>query len=260
LKDAAWIKPFTVKSDQEILPQTIYEMFSKAAARRILTGHILAMKFYPLLRMKELVQRPDMAGTWEKEFKFFIADSGTSLTSFTALNYKLLTEWMETSPSQVLAAIEGVSPTTIRNRLHTARESGLIGKPGSGKTSLLISFLTAKASNKVYRKCFDNILLVMPSHSRNSLKDNIFEHHPEEKMYNELNTESITDIYQKLTSYSDENENTLLILDDVGASLKDNTILKTLKTIIYNRRHLKCKIVMLIQSYKSSPLDISIHV
>ena len=96
----------------------------------------------------------------------------------------------------------------------------------------------------------------MPTHSRNSLKNNIFEYHPEEKMYDELNTDSITDIYQKLKSYSDENENTLLILDDVGASLKDHTILKSLKTIIYNRRHLKCKIVMLIQSYKSSPLDI----
>ena len=46
----------------------------------------------------------------------------------------------------------------------------IIGKPGSGKTSLLISFLSAKGSNKIYRKCFDNILLVMPSHSRNSLK------------------------------------------------------------------------------------------
>jgi KaiC/GvpD/RAD55 family RecA-like ATPase len=132
----------------------------------------------------------------------------------------------------------------------------IIGKPGSGKTSLLISFLTTKGSNKIYRKCFDNILLVMPTHSRNSLKNNIFEHHSEEKMYDELNTNSITDIYEKLKSYSDENENTLLILDDVGASLKDNSILKSLKTIIYNRRHLKCKIVMLIQSYKSSPLDI----
>ena len=132
----------------------------------------------------------------------------------------------------------------------------IIGKPGSGKTSLLISFLSAKGVNKIYRKCFDNILLVMPSHSRNSLKNNIFEHHSEEKMYDELNNDSISDIYQKLKSYSDENENTLLILDDVGASLKDHTILKSLKTIIYNRRHLKCKIVMLIQSYKSSPLDI----
>ena len=68
--------------------------------------------------------------------------------------------------------------------------------------------------------------------------------------------ESINDIYTKLQNYSAENENTLLILDDEGASLKDNTIQKVLKTIIYNRRHLKCKIVMLIQSYKPSPLDI----
>ena len=132
----------------------------------------------------------------------------------------------------------------------------IIGKPGSGKTSLLISFLTAKGANKIYRKCFDNILLVMPTHSRNSLKNNIFEHHSEDKMYEELNIESITDIHNKLKMYSAEEENTLLILDDVGASLKDSSILKMLKTIIYNRRHLKCKIVMLIQSYKSSPLDL----
>ena len=75
-------------------------------------------------------------------------------------------------------------------------------------------------------------------------------------MYEELNIESITDIHNKLKMYSAEEENTLLILDDVGASLKDSSILKMLKTIIYNRRHLKCKIVMLIQSYKSSPLDL----
>ena len=132
----------------------------------------------------------------------------------------------------------------------------IIGKPGSGKTSLLISFLTSKGSNKIYRKCFDNILLVMPTHSRNSLKNNIFKDHVEDKMYDELNVDSITDIHNKLQSYSGEDENTLLILDDIGASLKDSSILKLLKTIIYNRRHLKCKIIMLIQSYKSIPLDI----
>jgi len=132
----------------------------------------------------------------------------------------------------------------------------IIGKPGSGKTSLLISFLTSKGSNKIYRKCFDNILLVMPTHSRNSLKNNIFKDHVEDKMYDELNVDSITDIHNKLQSYSGEDENTLLIFDDIGASLKDSSILKLLKTIIYNRRHLKCKIIMLIQSYKSTPLDI----
>jgi len=132
----------------------------------------------------------------------------------------------------------------------------IIGKPGSGKTSLLVGFLTCKGENKIYRKCFNNVLVVMPTVSRNSLKKNIFEDHPEDKLYDELSLESINDIYQKLKTYSEKKENTLLILDDVGASLKDNSIQKILKTIIYNRRHLKCKIVMLVQSYKSSPLDI----
>jgi hypothetical protein len=85
--------------------------------------------------MKEIVLKPDMAGLWDKEFKFYNNETGISLTTFTAMNYKMLTEWLETSPSQVLAAIEGVSPSTIRNRLNSAREAGVIGKPGSGKRS-----------------------------------------------------------------------------------------------------------------------------
>jgi hypothetical protein len=51
-------------------------------------------------------------------------------------------------------------------------------------------------------------------------------------------------------------ENTLLILDDIGAVLKSKEIQKQLRLIIYNRRHLKCQIWMLLQSYISCPLEI----
>ena len=74
---------------------------------------------------------------WDKEFKFYNGNPEGSLTNYTALNYKILTEWLESAPSQVLALIEGVSPSTIRNRLHSAREAGVIGKPGSGKRSTI---------------------------------------------------------------------------------------------------------------------------
>jgi len=134
--------------------------------------------------------------------------------------------------------------------------NGVIGKPGSGKTSLLISFLQGKGDSKVFRKVFNNILLVMPATSRNSLKKNVFEKHPEEKMYEELTYESITDIYSKLDEASKEKETTLLILDDVGASLKDNIIQKLLRKIIFNRRHLKVNIFMLLQSFMSCPKEI----
>ena len=58
-----------------------------------------------------------------------------SLTKFTAISYKALTDWLETSPAQLLASVEGVSVTTIRNRIYAAREIGAIEKPGAGVRS-----------------------------------------------------------------------------------------------------------------------------
>ena len=134
--------------------------------------------------------------------------------------------------------------------------TGLIGKPGSGKTSVVISWLTGKGKNKVFRKVFDHILLVMPESSRKSLKKNIFEKHDEEKMFEELTSNSINTIYEMLLQSSKENEKTLLILDDVGASLKRSDIQTMLKRIIFNRRHLKCHIVLMLQSFTTAPLVI----
>lgn len=128
-----------------------------------------------------------------------------------------------------------------------------IGKPGSGKTSLLISFLNNK---NVYKKVFNNVLVVMPSSSIQSMKKNVFKDHDQDKMYNELTLNTITDIRNKLTSYTEDDETTLLIMDDVGASLKNNEIQKMLKQIIYNRRHLKVKIIILAQSFLSIPREI----
>lgn len=72
-----------------------------------------------------------LSGAWD--FKFNSVATETTLTQYTAESYRLLTEWLESSPAQVLAALEGVSVVTIRNRLHSAREQGLLEKPGPGK-------------------------------------------------------------------------------------------------------------------------------
>jgi len=132
----------------------------------------------------------------------------------------------------------------------------LLGKPGSGKTSIVISWLTGKGKNKVFRKIFDNIILCMPESSRNSLKKNIFENHDPTKMFEELTIDSINNIYNMLLKNSKEKEKTLLILDDVGASLKRNDIQTILKKIIFNRRHLKVHIIVMLQSFTTAPLVI----
>jgi len=120
--------------------------------------------------------------------------------------------------------------------------NAFIGKPGSGKTSLVVSFLKGKKDKKIFRKCFNHILLVMPESSRKSMKKNIFEKHDEDKMFEELDSKTISTIYEKLLESSAEKENTLLILDDVGASLKNAEVQQIMRRIIFNRRHLKCQI------------------
>jgi len=132
----------------------------------------------------------------------------------------------------------------------------VIGRPGSGKTSLTISLITQK-NPKIYRKTHHHILVLMPQNSISSLKKNPFKVLPEENFYNELNENSITDIYNRIDSYSKDGEKTLLFIDDMTADLKKSKNIELiLKRIIYNRRHLKCNIIITAQSYVNIPLDI----
>jgi hypothetical protein len=55
----------------------------------------------------------------------------------------------------------------------------------------------------------------MPQNSISSLKKNPFKVLPEENFYNELNESSITDIYNRIDSYSKDGEKTLLFIDDM---------------------------------------------
>ena len=129
----------------------------------------------------------------------------------------------------------------------------LIGRPASGKTSLLISWLTTK---KVFKKMYHKVVVVMPSSSRNSMKKNPFKKHLPERLFEELDLSTITTIYNNLLESSEAKETTLLLLDDIGASLKNNEIQKLLRKIIYNKRHLKCHIIMLLQSCLSCPREV----
>ena len=130
----------------------------------------------------------------------------------------------------------------------------IIGKPGSGKTSLAVSFLQ---SPKVFRKTFNHIICVMPFQSRKSMKKDIFEVLPQEQLFDELNEETITTIYNLIQSYAEEGEKTLLFIDDQTASLKKSKYVEdTLKKIMFNRRHLRTTCMTTAQVYNNIPLSI----
>jgi hypothetical protein len=132
----------------------------------------------------------------------------------------------------------------------------VIGRPGSGKTSLAISMITQRKP-KIYRKTHHHVLVVMPQNSINSLKNNPFKVLPDQNIYNELDNDSIDTIYRKIDGYSKKDEKTILFIDDMTADLKKTKfIIDTFKKLVFNRRHLKLNIIITAQSYVNIPLDL----
>lgn len=141
------------------------------------------------------------------------------------------------------------------NHLNKYSTNIIKGNSGQGKSSLLYSFLMSKPA--IYKKIFDNIIVVMPKNSRNSMENNIFEKYlKEENIYDSLNYDNIDEIYDKIKMNSDQNENTLLILDDVASALKNNYITQKLSDLSFNYRHYKLVMMILVQNFISVPSSI----
>ena len=127
-----------------------------------------------------------------------------------------------------------------------------IGRAGSGKTSLMTGLLQ---TTKKLKKVFNKIYLFMPSYSRSSMKECIFDCLPQDQIYNELTLETLSDVYNKLQENTDEKLKSLIIFDDVQDAFKGECEKLILK-IINNRRHLRTSLMVIAQSYKKISLDV----
>ena len=136
--------------------------------------------------------------------------------------------------------------------MNTHSTNLFIGKPASGKTSLLYSFFKSK---KLFAKIFHNIYLFQPSQSRASMKDKLFDLLPEEQIYDELNYDTLNEVLEKIKD-EDQKYNNCIIFDDMTSFLKDNETFKLFKQIINNRRHLRTSVFFLVQTYHSIPKEI----
>lgn len=135
----------------------------------------------------------------------------------------------------------------------------IIGKPGSGKTNLLVNMLTNK---NIYKRVFDKVLLVMPKNSIKSLKNNIFEDLPESQQFDEISPDVFEAIKHFRAEFDEIDEdankkprskNMLLILDDVTAQLKEKENQKLLIELSTNRRHFKLSIILISQYLRAIP-------
>lgn len=127
-----------------------------------------------------------------------------------------------------------------------------IGPPGSGKSSLSTALLTQTNPAFYYQK-FNHVHLIAPPSSRASMEDSPFEGH--DKVYDELTTPILDDIIGQLEKASEADETSLVLIDDMAASLKDNAIRKQLEKLAMNRRHLRASVWFISQTYRSLPLS-----
>jgi hypothetical protein len=129
----------------------------------------------------------------------------------------------------------------------------VVGPPRSGKTSFLISLFS---DEHIFKKTFDNVIICVPPHSLNSLEPsaNPFRRIPDERRFTNLS--SISQIRNLIMFYSSEGMDSILVLDDQASYLKDNNIQRDLCDILLNRRHYRCSVILLTQTFRKMPLDI----
>ena len=135
------------------------------------------------------------------------------------------------------------------------------GASGSGKTTLLTSIMSAKKVNGIrqsYRKCFDKILICSPTlGSGKSAKKDVFADVNSEQKFKEFTNTTMNEIFKTVESNREEEENTVLILDDIGAQLRRSAgAEKQLVSLLQNRRHLFCSVFILVQKFRDLPMGI----
>lgn len=128
----------------------------------------------------------------------------------------------------------------------------MIGRPKSGKTSLLYSLFESK---KLLKKVYHTIYLFQPSASRSSMKDQLFNKLPEDQLFEQLNYEDLSSVLARIKS-ENPTDQSAIIFDDMTAYLKNKETLNMLREMMFNHRHLHLSIFFLVQTWVSVSKEI----
>lgn len=122
----------------------------------------------------------------------------------------------------------------------------ILGKMGSGKTTLVTNLVKT-----VFKRCFEHIIVFIPASSRRSIENDIYgKNIPKADLYDTLTEENLDEVIEKIEENSENEENTLLIIDDFQAALKDPDVLMRLQKIVTRMRHMRTTIFILQQNFQ----------
>jgi len=129
----------------------------------------------------------------------------------------------------------------------------LIGKPRSGKTSLLHSMFQSRS---MLRHCYNSVYLFQPVQSGASIENNIFDKLPEDQIFRELTFDNLYEVKCRIDEDAKDGHTSCIIFDDVTAQLKNKATMKLFKELAFNRRHERLSMFFLVQTYFSVPKEI----
>lgn len=132
----------------------------------------------------------------------------------------------------------------------------LIGRPKSGKTSLLYALFKGQRKNRILRGVYSSVYIFQPSNSRNSMTDNVFDLIPDDQKFDELTLANLEEVNERVTQDSADGYTSCIIYDDMGSYLKNADTLKLFKDMAMNKRHKKLSQFFLCQTWYSVPKEL----
>jgi Cdc6-like AAA superfamily ATPase len=125
----------------------------------------------------------------------------------------------------------------------------LVGAPGSGKTSIMVSLVTSmKKNSRVYSGCYDHVIICANDTSIRSIADDPFKNIPTDQRHPEFN-DAFLDYFEELVKTTSANDKDVLcIIDDACSRLRSNKRLHDrFLNLMLVRRHLKFSVMILCQ-------------
>lgn len=90
--------------------------------------------------------------------------------------------------------------------LNKSQSTMIIGKPGSGKTSLLYALFKSQKP-PLLRDVFENIFLFQPKESSNSMNDKIFHNNlPDENLFYDLTEDNLSEVFNRIKKENESDE------------------------------------------------------
>jgi len=141
----------------------------------------------------------------------------------------------------------------------------VLGRPGSGKTTKVLSWLDSEG---VFKGCYENMFFIFPESSQRSASQ-FFDKYADElegNIYNECNAETLLEIEQRAkddASTKDLDDNgrpafykSILVIDDAQQMFKQRDVSIVLDRLVQNRRHNHLSIILICQTFRKMPVSI----